>query len=214
MKMAKMIPRGYNDKEKEINSLRKNELDDYIKFSLENFLFRSINYRYFTNFFKNEEHYTRTMKTIYRKIIPWVENRTFIELERENSHCHIIKSKSNEATYIKNVLKKYSEIFPDLMINDFENEDNDTDNNEDFYQISSQNGVRLIGKKIGNNVFCLYFVDCYHLIYKNNNFNEDYKNYTYAPNPYIENIKIISFNDCIENCEECLTCKFLDKLTK
>ncbi|WP_300345118.1 hypothetical protein [Fusobacterium sp.] len=195
---------------KKVNSnikLSSNGNEGKIKFDWSCFIFTSIQYKYFTNFFKDESHYINVMSSIYRKIIPWLENKTFIEIERENKHCHLISSEEKEGKFIQNILSKYIEKFPFLKIESFEEEGDDI-----FYQIGLQSSVRLIGKRIGNKFF-LYFIDCYHLIYRNEIFDEDYKNYYYEPNNYRENIKIISFNEVLSECEECLECKNLEKLT-
>lgn len=192
----------------EIRLSKNDKTNEKIKFMLNHFIFPSIAYKHFTNYFKNEEHYITEMSNIYRKIIPWVEDKNFIELEKENKHCHIIKSETKEYRFIKDILQKYYEKIPKLKTSlDEEGDD------ESFYQISSQSGTRLIGKRVGD-IFYLLFIDCYHLVYMNDIFNEDYNNYTYTPNPYMENIKIISFNDVLEQCEECLLCDALEKITR
>lgn len=192
----------------EIRLSKNDKTNEKIKFMLNHFIFPSIVYKHFTNYFKNEEHYITEMSNIYRKIIPWVEDKNFIELEKENKHCHIIKSETKEYRFIKDILQKYYEKIPKLKTSlDEEGDD------ESFYQISSQSGTRLIGKRVGD-IFYLLFIDCYHLVYMNDDFNEDYNNYTYTPNHYLENIKIISFNDVLEQCEECLLCDTLEKITR
>lgn len=182
-------------------------VDNKIKFVWTYFIFTNIYYKHFTNFFKNENHYITVMSDLYRKIVPWVESKTFSELEKENIHCHSIKAKSKEGVFIQDILKEYIKCYPNLGINY-----NDEEDDELFYQIASHGGVRLIGKRVGNS-FLLYFLDCYHLIYKNDNFNDDFAAFSYTPTPYKENIKLISFESFITESKECLNCEILEKLT-
>lgn len=180
-----------------------------IKFIWEYFIFTSIHYKNFTNFFKNEEHYINSMSNLYKKIVPWVEGLTFEEMEKENKHCHIIEKDKNPSQYslIEKVLEEYFKIYPKLEIkNLFDDEE------QSFYQIASQSGVRLIGKRVGNK-FLLFFIDCYHLIYPDENFTEDYRNYKHTIE-YKENITILKLDDFCFEQEECLECEVLEKITK
>lgn len=200
------LPKAINSIQPKLSiSLKKGEeKDDKIKVNLKYFIFMSIKNKFFCNFFKDENHYLDVMATLYRQTIPWLENNTFSTLN--NKHCHSISAGTSQSKKILSILKYYEEEYPLLKITNTDEEEP-----EDFYQIASHSGVRLIGKRIGNQ-FLLYFIDCYHLVYRNELFDQDYKNIQYFPAPYQENINLIDFTNTAIEFAECLECKVLEKI--
>lgn len=177
-----------------------------ITLDFENFMFNSISCGIFTNFHQDELECLRVQKNFFNKFLPHISGKTFEELSRESKHNHIIdsdRSKSN-VNLINIVLKFYSEKFGFLDLSDKE---------YTLWQLTASSGMRVIGFR-NRDTFKLLFLDPHHLIFKNETFNNDYKNYACTG----ENISYSAFNlvniddEFLNNCCNCHTfLKFIEK---
>ena len=173
-----------------------------IDFSL--FYFPSISLKYFNNCFKNEESYNKFMVDFYHKILDYLKTMTYTELEK-NTHSHYIKN-NDQITIINSILDEYLKKFPFLPHINIEMK-------QEFYQISSLSGSRIIGTRY-ENIFYILFFDPYHLIYPDNKYNVDKTSYKSGNIFYInENIKIFDLEHLLKN-ERCLSCEVIDNLLK
>ena len=181
-----------------------------LKVDFSHFLFPNISLGAFTNYLTDRDECLKKLKAFYHQVLPYINGKTFQELEKENKHCHSINGKKEKFLIVK-ILKKYKEIYEEFSLPNYE------EFLEDFYQLHGPNGLRLIGLRISNS-FILLFIDFHHLIYPNIKHND----YDYIKNnceiaelfSSKENITILSFeNKMLEN-PKCLDCEELDKLLK
>ena len=166
------------------------------------FYFPSISLKYFNNCFKDEGSYCKFMKDFYHGTLKYLKDKTYTDLEK-NTHSHHIKD-NDQIKIIRKILDEYIEKFPILppIIDEMK---------EEFYQISTLSGGRIIGTRYGN-TFCILFFDPHHLIYSDNRYNVDKTSYKSENIFYINNdIKIFDLEHLLEN-EKCLNCEVMDKL--
>lgn len=173
-----------------------------IDFSL--FYFPSISLKYFNNYFKDENSYNKYMGDFYHKILNYLKNMTYTELE-SRTHSHHIED-NEQVRLINKILDEYLKKFPFLP-------DINIQMRQEFYQISSLSGSRIIGIRYGN-IFYILFIDPYHLVYANNRYNDDRRAYKQNNSYHVtDDLKIFDASHLLEH-EKCTTCEIMDKILK
>ncbi len=123
-------------------------LNENILFDISEFQFRSIKVENFTNFLKDSNEFRQYINDIFHDMIPEINNNSY--------NYHLITGEKLLLT--KKILDGYGITLED-------------DEEENLLQFSSgTGGVRFIGRRLGN-IFKLYFLDFYHLIYPSIKFN-------------------------------------------
>ena len=169
------------------------------------FYFPSISLKYFNNCFKDEESYNKFMMNFYHQTLNYLKDRTYNELESNNKHTHNIKD-DKQVRIINKILDEYTKKFTSLPCINIEMR-------QEFYQIASLSGARIIGIRYGKTFYVLFF-DPYHLIYPNAKYNVDKTSYKSENIFYInDNIKIFCLEHLLEN-ERCIDCEVMDNLIK
>lgn len=157
------------------------------------YIYRPFKFRGFTNFLKMEDNYTKTHEALFRAFIPYYTNKNINEMLGESKHNHYIKDDEE---------KKLNEILKSCYDNGLISKDIVDMEDKRYYQLYMQSGMRIIGLLYGTTFFVL-FPDPHHLIYRNENFDEDYKNYKYEPKLVSEE-KVVIFDEVeIEHCYDC-----------
>lgn len=182
-------------------------LNETIKLDFSYFCFKGIKTLNFTNFFRNEKKAFEYQLKFFHKFIPEVTQKTFIELgQNRNTHCHEI-TKKDKVFLINQILKEYIKNYLEFSLPNYQGF------GDQFYQLSTNGGVRVIGFRFGD-VFYILFVDCYHLIYPNKHYNsKDYSSYSFNEFDIChENLNVIDFQDLILDTKECHECGVLKKI--
>jgi len=200
--------KGISTKETHLkNPVALSSYNEYIKFIFSHFYYISINSATFTNKLKDETEYAKKMKSVY-KCVDHFQNMKISELQNAD-HCHPIKADGSEGKQIIKVLEKYKDLYPDIEKYDgIANEEPE----EEFFQLKSDGGIRLIGILEGR-IFKLLFIDFYHQLYYDEKRNQGAKKYNYCMSAgNIGCDSILMKSDLLE-CEECLGCTVLEKMT-
>lgn len=157
------------------------------------FIYEPFKYKNFTNFVKTEDSYKKTINALYRKFIPYCDNKNISEIQRENEHNHYLKDE---------VAIRVNEIIKECVRRELCNINIENIDEGSYYQLYSVGGMRIICYLNGI-TFYLLFVDPHHLVDPDEKFNEDYDNYTYQPK-LISEEKVVIFDEVeIEHCYDC-----------
>ena len=155
-----------NIKDKSLVSNPISHFQQNILFDLSSFKFCSIKVDNFTNFLKDEKHFSKEIDFLFHKAIPKISNCTFNEIFKNTNQYNYHQIKENNLNLTEKILKQYN-------ITNY--------TRDSLVQFSCGiKGLRFIGEQAGDN-FKLYFIDFHHLIYpdvKHN--NKDYRNYEFC----------------------------------
>lgn len=168
-----------------------------VKLDFRYFIYQAFKYKDFINFTKTESEYKKVLDSLFRDFIPYCDNKNISEIQNDSRHNHYIENESNQR--VINIMKYCKE-------NGLTNVDSDNIGDEDYFQLYTPNGIRVISVLYGTTFFIL-FVDPHHLIYPDEKFNKDYKNYTYTPKLVNED-RVIKFDDI--EIEECYNCTHME----
>lgn len=189
---------------KENIKLKGKSINNLINIDFSLFYFPSIKLKFFTNYFKDRNSYNNFMFNFYYKILKYLKNKTYTEIEK-GSHSHYIKDEGKIAI-INKILDEYKKehsFLPDINM----------EMRQEFYQIDNLSGGRIIGTRYENIFFVLFF-DPYHLIYEDNKFNIDKRSYKEESIFYIkDNLTIFDSNHLL-NYEKCTCCEVMEEICK
>ena len=151
--------------DKQSKSINNTKIIDYkIMFRFSDFYLNSIQLKNFTNYFKsiNESH--KNFLNLFELLKFYNQiNSNEISL---NKHFHIIEG--IEYSKCIEILKKYNNTIKIDTLS--------------LYSIGLKQGLRVIGQKMGVNIFEILFLDPHHLIYNSIKYNDkDYMNYNFCP---------------------------------
>lgn len=204
--MKKELDRIKTNKKNPIENIKLKEKsrDNIVNVDFSFFCFPSIYLSYFTNYFKDEKSYNSFMDDFYCKTLNYLKDKTYAELEA-NTHSHSIEEQI-KVKLINKILSAYKEKFPNLPTINMQMRDN-------FYQISTLSGRRIIGMRY-KNIFNVLFFDPYHLIYKDDKFNNDRRSYLKESTFHIEDNLTIFDSSHLLNYEKCTCCEVMEEICK
>lgn len=143
----------------EINSIKKiREVSEKITFDFALFRFKSVKFKNFTNYVKDENEATEIINKLFTEFNSNVTTKDLVN----KKHYHEI-TEYEKVTLISNILKE-------LKIHKLEEQ-------ESYYQMGLTQGLRIMCIKISNIIYPL-FLDPHHLIYPNDKYSsKDFKKF-------------------------------------
>ncbi len=153
------------------------------------FCFRAVKYKKITNCLKSSKEFCEKIEEVFEKQLYHITQYTFDNVyQNTKGHSHGIHIKTKEYSLVIEIFKMiYKSWKPDSHEDDIEKFIESNTNDYMLWQLGSVGGPRLIGIRI-NNTFYVLFFDYYHLIYPNKYHNqEDVLSYNFCPiTNYIE----------------------------
>ncbi len=152
-----------------------------VDFSQFPYLFSSVEYNDFTNYLSDCFEFFDKLKYIFEKLIPFVSNHTYNDINGASKHSHPITNGSKEMKLVENIIKE-------KLKKDYRYEENDINNffvnninDYQMWQIGLDGDVRIIGIRYINR-FKPIFIDYHHLIFPDKNYNQrNYKKFNFCP---------------------------------
>lgn len=192
-----------NNKQIKNDDIVNTKIPKQINIDFRYFIYKSFEYKDFTNFYKDENDYVKTMNSLFRDLIQYCDYKNIEQLQSDNKHTHYVKNL--ESLKVFNIMKYCNK-------NNYTNLNIEKEDSDRFFQIYVPNGNRAICY-LYNTTFYILFLDIYHLIYPDEKFNQDKRSFNYTPK-LVKDINILRF-DKIE-IEHCYTCKhykeYIEKL--
>ncbi len=206
-----------NDK-RIISGVKDKPVKNSIQFTLQNFCFKSIKEKNFTNFLKDNMQFTEKIGVFFHEFFEYFEGMDINKIFTSSStHSHLLTK--NQDSLCKNILKEYVESghkFKNLLIDESE-----------YYQLGFKSGLRVVGKRYGSK-FELLFLDFHHLLDSDEKYNQgDFKKYKLCMlNLKDEKLEMEDYEKLWENnrelqqykelfeCDICLECDTLNNKLK